>query len=95
MAKNFLALFTGILFGVGLIAGGMSNPDKVQNFLDISGTWDPSLAFVMGAAILVTVPGVLFARRATAPLLGGDFQLPTSQKIDKRLVSGALLFGAG
>ena len=89
---EFLA---GLLFGLGLILSGMTNPAKVIGFLDITGTWDPSLAFVMGGAILVAIVAFRFAKKRTANFLGGAMRMPTSDMIDKRLVIGSLLFGAG
>jgi uncharacterized membrane protein YedE/YeeE len=71
----------------------MSDPAKVLNFLDLFGTWDPSLAFVRGGAVLVTFISLTLARRA--PLLGGRFELPTRKDLDPRLVAGAVLFGLG
>ena len=85
----------GLLFGIGLILSGMSDPGKVLGFLDLFGAWDPSLALVMGGAILVGVGAFAVARKRTATFLGGALQLPTSNVIDKRLVVGGLLFGAG
>jgi uncharacterized membrane protein YedE/YeeE len=88
-------LFAGLLFGVGLILSGMVNPTKVQNFLDIFGTWDPSLAFVMGGAILVTAPGFWFVQKRSTPFFQDMFHLPTRNDIDARLTTGAALFGIG
>jgi hypothetical protein len=88
-------LFAGLLFGIGLIFSGMANPEKVQNFLDVFGTWDPSLAFVMGGAILVTAPGFWFVRKRTTPFFHTTFHLPTRKDIDARLVTGAAVFGVG
>lgn len=88
-------LILGLIFGFGLMLSGMTDPAKVQNFLDISGTWDPSLAFVMGGAILVTATGYAFVRRRKAPLLEPSFQIPSSQTLDWRLVVGSALFGIG
>lgn len=85
----------GLIFGVGLVISGMANPAKVKNFLDIAGTWDPSLAFVMGAAVLVTFVGYRMAFRRGAPLLADRFHLPTKSDIDRRLLIGAGLFGIG
>jgi uncharacterized membrane protein YedE/YeeE len=85
----------GLIFGIGLILAGMTNPAKVIGFLDITGTWDPSLAFVMGGAILVAIVAFRFAKKRTTNFLGGAMRLPTSDMIDKRLVIGSLLFGAG
>lgn len=85
----------GLLFGVGLILAGMTDPSKVLGFLDLAGLWDPSLAFVMGGAILVSLGAFTLAKKRTTSFLGGAMQLPTSRDIDKRLVTGSLLFGAG
>lgn len=86
----------GALFGTGLILSGMTNPAKVVNFLDILGTWDPSLGFVMGGALLVTAIGFrLVQRTREAPVFAGSFSLPTAHAIDRPLMIGALLFGAG
>jgi hypothetical protein len=73
----------------------MINPAKVLNFLDFAGTWDPTLALVMGGALIVTIPGYLLVRRLGEPLLGGTFHLPTRRDIDPRLIGGAILFGLG
>ncbi len=89
------ALLTGLLFGVGLIVSGMTNPAKVQNFLDISGSWDPSLAFVMGGAIAVTLPGYIWLGRRQGPWFASAFQWPTASDLDVRLLGGAAVFGAG
>lgn len=85
----------GLLFGVGLILAGMTDPSKVLGFLDLAGLWDPSLAFVMGGAILVSLGAFALAKKRTTNFLGGAMHLPTSRDIDKRLVIGSLLFGAG
>jgi hypothetical protein len=85
----------GLLFGIGLILSGMSDPGKVLGFLDLFGAWDPSLALVMGGAILVGIGAFTIAKKRTATFLGGALQLPTSGAIDKPLVVGGLLFGAG
>lgn len=87
--------FVGLLFGLGLLISGMTDPAKVLGFLDLFGTWDPSLAFVMGGAIAVGVFAFALARKRTANLLGGALHLPKSTQIDKRLVIGGLTFGAG
>ena len=88
-------LFAGLLFGTGLILSGMANPTKVQNFLDVFGTWDPSLAFVMGGAILVTAPGFWFVQKRSTPFFHDMFHLPTRKDADARLLTGAALFGVG
>lgn len=85
----------GLLFGWGLMLAGMTDPGKVIGFLDLAGAWDPSLAFVMGGAIAVGFFAFGSAKKRTRNFLGGALHLPTSRDIDKRLVAGALLFGAG
>ncbi len=90
-----VALVAGLIFGVGLFVSRMSNPAKVLGFLDVTGNWDPSLAFVMGGALAVTALGNWIARSRPAPLAAGSFQWPTARDIDARLVAGAALFGAG
>ena len=85
----------GLLFGLGLILAGMTDPAKVIGFLDLAGAWDPSLAFVMGGAILVGLFAFGLAKRRTTSVFGGAMQLPTSRDIDRRLVAGSLMFGAG
>ena len=87
--------FVGLLFGLGLILSGMTNPGKVIGFLDLFGAWDPSLAFVMGGAILVGLFAFALAKKRTTNFLGTAMQLPKSNQIDKRLVVGSLVFGAG
>ena len=91
----FIALASGLLFGVGLIAGGMTDPSKVQGFLDLFGRWDPSLAFVMGGAILVGSVGFALARRRQAAWSGDAMELPKSRIVDTRLLAGGALFGIG
>jgi uncharacterized membrane protein YedE/YeeE len=88
-------LAIGLLFGLGLVISGMVNPAKVQNFLDIFGTWDPSVAFVMASAAAVTFAGYRFAWRKAGPMLDDQFHLPQSTAIDRRLVLGAAIFGIG
>lgn len=85
----------GLLFGLGLLLSGMTDPGKVIGFLDLSGVWDPSLAFVMGGAIAVGFFAFAVAKKRTQSFLGGALHLPTSNQIDKRLVIGSALFGAG
>jgi uncharacterized protein len=86
----------GSLFGLGIIIGGMGNPSKIMNFFDIAGTFDPSLIFVMGGALITTFIGyrVVFALRKR-PLIGSAFQVPKKEDIDAPLVIGAVLFGIG
>jgi len=87
--------FVGLLFGLGLMLSGMTDPSKVLGFLDLFGTWDPSLAFVMGGAIAVGFFAFALARQRTVSLLGGAMHLPKATQIDRRLVLGGLTFGAG
>jgi len=89
------ALAAGVVFGAGLELSQMTNPAKVQNFLDLFGTWDPSLAFVMGGALAVTTLGTWVARRASRPWLAEVFAWPTAQGLDARLLGGSALFGVG
>jgi len=91
----FTSLLAGLLFGLGLIVSGMANPAKVLGFLDLAGSWDPSLAFVMAGAIGVGVLAFAVARRRTVSLLGEAMKLPTSNHIDRRLIGGSVLFGVG
>lgn len=85
----------GLLFGWGLLISGMTDPGKVLGFLDLAGAWDPSLAFVMGGAVLVGLVAFTTARKRSTNLLGGAMRLPQSTDIDRPLIVGALLFGAG
>ncbi|MCR9255721.1 MAG: YeeE/YedE family protein [Alphaproteobacteria bacterium] len=85
----------GLLFGLGIVVGGMANPAKVLNFFDFAGTWDPSLIFVMGGALAVTVPGYALVTRRSAPLFDARFQIPTKRDLDVRLIGGSALFGLG
>lgn len=89
------SLFAGLVFGLGLIASGMANPAKVLGFLDVTGNWDPSLAFVMAGAIAVGVVAFAVARRRTTSVLGAEMRLPSARHIDRRLVAGSVLFGIG
>ena len=93
--STFFSFIAGLIFGVGLIISGMTNPAKVQGFLDLFGRWDPSLAFVMGGAIAVGLIAFQVAKKRSTTLLGGPMQLPTRRDIDAPLVLGSLLFGAG
>lgn len=92
---HFIAFLSGLIFGLGLILSGMANPAKVQNFLDITGNWDPSLAFVMIGAIAVGLIGFTRAKKRKKSLLDKPVQLPTTTRIDKQLVIGSSLFGIG
>ena len=95
MLRLAAALGAGVLFGVGLVVSQMIDPGKVLAFLDIAGRWDPSLALVMAGALAVAIPGFRLAQRRGAPALGGRFDLPAQQTIDRRLVIGAAVFGIG
>lgn len=93
---NLVAAFAaGLVFGVGLILSGMTDPGKVIGFLDVAGNWDPSLAFVMGGAILVGFFAFALAHRRAHSFLGGAMHLPRNRDIDKRLIAGSVLFGIG
>jgi uncharacterized protein len=92
---RFSEFVVGLLFGLGLLLSGMTDPGKVLGFLDLFGAWDPSLAFVMGGAIAVGFFAFALARKRTTSLLGGAMHLPTSNDIDRRLVVGGLTFGVG
>ena len=95
MNVGFFAFLSGLLFGIGLIVSGMANPEKVLNFLDITGLWDPSLMFVMVGAISVGLVSFHIAKQRTLSFIGLNMKLPKADKIDKRLISGSLLFGMG
>jgi uncharacterized protein len=89
------SLVAGLVFGLGLIVSGMANPAKVIGFLDLAGSWDPSLAFVMAGAIAVGAVAFAIARRRTRSLLGLEMKLPTAGRVDRRLMAGSALFGVG
>lgn len=89
------ALVSGLVFGLGLIGSGMTNPAKIKGFLDLFGSWDPSLALVMGGAIAVGVVAFAAARRRSLSWTGMHMEIPTSTVIDSRLLLGGVLFGAG
>ena len=94
--RSLIAPFLiGSLFGIGLIVSEMINPSKVQNFLDLFGRWDPSLAFVMGGALMVTGAGFPLVARRAKPLAAPAFQIPTRRDIDRNLIAGSTLFGIG
>ena len=93
--RTFTALLAGLVFGLGLIVSGMANPAKVLGFLDLSGRWDPSLAFVMAGAIAVGAVAFLVARKRRVSVLGAEMKLPTARHIDRRLLMGSSLFGIG
>lgn len=93
--KIIMSFITGLIFGLGLILSGMTDPSKVIGFLDLTGDWDPSLAFVMGGAVLVSTVAFRIAKRRSKALLGDAFRLPTARQIDARLILGGMTFGAG
>ena len=93
--RSIANLLAGLIFGLSLLISGMANPAKVQNFLDLAGTFDPSLIFVMAGAVVVTFAGYRLVLRRPRPVLAERFYLPTAKDIDARLVGGAALFGIG
>ncbi len=95
MLRTLVALLAGTLFGLGLAISGMMNPAKVVGFLDVAGDWDPTLAFVMGGALLVTIPAFRLILGRQRPVLAYDFALPKGTALDARLLGGAALFGVG
>lgn len=95
MKFSLVSLISGLFFGAGLLLSGMANPSKVIGFLDLAGAWDPSLALVMGGAILVGLVAFSFAKKQTVSVLGFDMKLPKSTIIDKRLIIGSIGFGIG
>ena len=90
-----IALVSGLVFGLGLLASGMTDPAKVKGFLDVAGAWDPSLALVMGGAIAVGLVAFALARRRKTAWSGAPIVLPSSTAIDAPLVAGGVLFGIG
>jgi uncharacterized protein len=95
MAIVMAALGSGLIFGLGLIVSQMVNPAKVLGFLDVFGDWDPSLVFVMATAIPLAAAGFAIAGRRSRSMLGEAVQLPTKTNLDRRLIGGAVMFGAG
>jgi len=93
--KAATAAIAGLLFGFGLSLSGMIDPARVVGFLDVTGRWDPTLAFVMGGAVLTTTLIYGLVRRLRAPLLAPDFVLPTKTRVDRNLLAGAAIFGVG
>jgi len=92
---QMVALLIGAVFGGGLYLAGMTNPSKIVNFLDIAGTWDPSLIFVMGGGIPVAAIGFFILKKREKPLIFDEIQVPTHGVIDRPLVIGSVLFGVG
>jgi uncharacterized protein len=93
--QRLIALIAGLLFGAGLAASGMINPARVRGFLDLFGDWDPTLAFVMGGAMLPMVIAWWLKARLQSPMAASDFDLPETVQIDRKLAAGAVLFGIG
>lgn len=93
--RTFLGFLCGLVFGIGLVVSGMSDPAKVLNFLDVAGHWDPSLAFVMGGASVTAYVGYRLVWKRPAPMVMDDFNVPTNTSIDRPLLIGAALFGIG
>lgn len=96
MSTRFaLAVVCGVLFGVGLVVSDMINPARVLAFLDVAGSWDPALAFVMGGALIPSAAAYLIRQRLDKPLLDDRFHVPTNRRIDGALIGGAAIFGVG
>ncbi len=93
--QNIFSLISGIFFGVGLAVSNMISPAKIVNFLDITGNWDPSLAFVMGGAVIVTALTFRLILKRPTPIFSGGFKLPEKVDLDAPLISGAAIFGMG
>jgi uncharacterized protein len=98
MRKHFNLIsqyLIGVLFGFGLLISGMTNPQKILNFLDLAGSWDPSLLFVMGGAVLIGLIGFYLLTQRSQAFFGGALRVPTRRDISKPLVIGSIIFGAG
>ena len=95
MKQTVIALIAGLIFGAGLAISGMADPQRVQAFLDLFGAWDPTLAFVMGGAMIPMAMAWIIQRRMPQPLACDSFDLPGTTLLDRKLVAGAVLFGAG
>lgn len=95
MMRHLFTYLIGLTFGVGISLSGMANPAKVINFFDVAGTWDPSLAFVMGGALLVTFIGYRIVLKRERPVCEPTFDIPTRRDLDARLIGGSALFGVG
>jgi uncharacterized membrane protein YedE/YeeE len=91
----FFSWLTGLIFGIGLMISGMTNPKKVIGFLDLTGAWDPSLAFVMVGGIFIASIGFFVARKRTLSMLGLPIRIPTLRQIDRPLIIGSIIFGIG
>ena len=93
--KAVWAFVAGLVFGLGLLWAGMTDPMKVKAFLDVAGAWDPSLGLVMGAAVALGIPVFAYAKKLPQAWAGGEMQIPTLKTIDARLIGGGVLFGLG
>jgi uncharacterized protein len=93
--QRMIEFILGLVFGVGLLLSGMTDPSKVQGFLDLAGAWDPSLALVMGGGVIVGLLGFGMAKKKVLSLSGAPFQWPEMTQIDRPLVLGSLIFGVG
>lgn len=93
--KSVAAFLCGLVFGLGLLVSGMTDPRRVIGFLDVTGHWNPSLGVVMAAALAVAVPAFVVAKRLPRALLGGPTVLSGASRIDRRLLAGACIFGVG
>jgi uncharacterized membrane protein YedE/YeeE len=90
-----LIYLIGVIFGTGIVMSGMANPAKVINFFDVAGSWDPSLIFVMGGALVVTAIGYRLVFGRARPIFEGKFMVPTARNLDARLIGGSAVFGIG
>ncbi|MHA7819319.1 MAG: DUF6691 family protein [Erythrobacter sp.] len=95
MDRAIVPTFSGVIFGAGLALGGMTDPARVRGFLDLFGAWDPTLAFVMGGAVLVMIFAWMLQKRLARPLFAEGFSLPTASDLTPRLIGGSALFGIG
>jgi len=95
MSDKIISLLSGVIFGIGLVISGMTNPEKVIGFLSITHNWDASLIFVMGGAIITAGPFFYLFRNKQTSTLGNQINLPKKQKLDKKMIIGASLFGVG
>ncbi len=94
--RTAVSLVAGVLFGVGLAYSGLMNPERVRGFLDVTGDWDPTLAFVLAAAVAVAAIGVIMMKAMSKPLLDDEFYLPADNaRVDSQLIAGSAIFGIG
>lgn len=93
--RFLITYLIGLVFGTGIMISGMANPAKVLNFFDVAGSWDPSLALVMGGALLVTFIGYRWSFSRGKPLFANKFSIPTRKDLDTKLIGGSLIFGIG